>query len=155
MYSFHDVSIYKEDAYTLKDWLNDNIIAYFYERLTVECEYKQARLWKPAEVSWFVESNSIDVELSLNDTHFIPINQYSHNTPLGIVRGTHWSLLVLHRGEFFHFDSLSPYNSKDAHKVAQFFTKDFKGITEAQCQRQENGRKFKVIIIKEWIVGCT
>ena len=113
--SYHDSVLRQSDLALLSapNWLNDQIISFFYEYLSNE-EINDPRIGyvdpslvqlvklcaEPFEADAMLQS----LNLSAKDIILIPIN----DEEFGKAGGTHWSLLVWFRQEekFVHFNSI-------------------------------------------------
>ncbi|PRP89434.1 hypothetical protein PROFUN_01297 [Planoprotostelium fungivorum] len=127
--TYHDVTLYPEDVNLLKrpNWLNDNIMSFYFEYLTFE-RFKDQRqnfaFIHPSTVfmTTFMSGSEISEVLSALDLTskslvFLPIN---NNRDVNKMGGSHWSLLVFnhHDRAFHHYDSSSGMNSSAAQNVA-------------------------------------
>ncbi|KDN35241.1 cysteine proteinase [Tilletiaria anomala UBC 951] len=131
--SFGSSSLQAADLDTLEDreWLNDNIIAFFFELMEAQLGEKrkdEAALWPPSIVELLCslsdgeERDHEGLFPPLRSCAFLPINdRYSSSTHDSI--GTHWSLLVVTDGhapdiaKARHYDSLYGHNDRAARRV--------------------------------------
>ncbi|CAG5096691.1 Oidioi.mRNA.OKI2018_I69.XSR.g14736.t1.cds [Oikopleura dioica] len=128
--SYHDSVLRQSDLALLSapNWLNDQIISFFYEYLSNE-EINDPRIGyvdpslvqlvklcaEPFEADAMLQS----LNLSAKEIVLIPINDEES----GNAGGTHWSLLVWFRQteKFVHFNSISNSNVKAAKRSANSF----------------------------------
>lgn len=126
--NFHEVLLHKSDIDLLDGphWLNDNIISFYFEYLE-KIAYKDERklLFVSPDVTQCLKicpSEDLSVfldplQVKERDFIFMALNDCEKVESPG---GTHWSLLVYSKPEdtFFHLDSLSGSNFKQAWKLA-------------------------------------
>ncbi|XP_069696681.1 sentrin-specific protease 8 [Periplaneta americana] len=152
--SFHETLLRKSDIELLDGphWLNDNIISFYFEYLE-KIAYKDEDKFlfiSPDVTQCLKVSPSDDLSvfldpLQVKNRHFIflALNDCEKVDSPG---GTHWSLMVYSKPEdtFFHFDSSSGSNFKQAWKLAsnlfKYLSKYGKGdFQEEDSLQQANG----------------
>jgi len=159
--TYGDTTLHQSDVDLLEgdNWVNDNIIAFYFEWLTNERfkEFKEIILFMDPSTIFLTENSEDPEELktclvALNlDTKarvFMPINNHTTTETAG---GTHWALLVYERehDRFVYYDS---YYSEiiEAARLAAFKiypllgVEDYKEgnvpkITLGECPKQING----------------
>eukprot|EP01025_Chloroclados_australasicus_P056004 TRINITY_DN6879_c0_g1_i1.p1 TRINITY_DN6879_c0_g1~~TRINITY_DN6879_c0_g1_i1.p1 ORF type:complete len:205 (-),score=14.99 TRINITY_DN6879_c0_g1_i1:99-713(-) len=127
--SYHDVLLRQSDVELLEEgeWLNDMIIAFYFEYLRHE-KYKQMQerllLMDPSSSFLLVHCCPMEAGLLLEplqaqvkDVVLMPVN---NNRAVESVGGSHWSLLCYERSSdsFYHFDSASNFNYQAAISLA-------------------------------------
>ncbi|KAJ9597826.1 hypothetical protein L9F63_011321 [Diploptera punctata] len=134
--SFHETLLHQSDIDLLKGphWLNDKIISFYFEYLEkivyrdennflfISPEVTQCLKISPArELGIFL----IPLNLQKRRFIFLALNDCELVESPG---GTHWSLLVYSKSEetFFHFDSSSGSNFKEAWKLTSNLLKYLK-----------------------------
>jgi len=155
--TYQDVSLYNSDLELLNgfNWLNDNIIAFYYEYLANETFKNKSELLFLTPSAVFMVScitNSSELATALEPLDFkkrkyifIPINNSSNATKMG---GSHWSLVVYHKegNQFNYYDSYGNFNLSTAvhivNKIAPTLlglTADHSKITVQITPQQVNG----------------
>jgi len=129
--SFGDITLHDSDVALLEgpQWLNDNIIAFYFEYLTLDVfkEYKDNILFVHPSTMFltaFLEDiNDLktalkDLKMTEKELIFMPIN---NNPDIETAGGSHWSLLVYKRERnlFAYYDSASSSNMKAVQRAAQ------------------------------------
>lgn len=152
--NFHEVLLHKSDTDLLNGphWLNDKIISFYFEYLEkiaykdedkflfISPEVTQCLKICPSEdLSVFLDP----LQVKKRDFVFLALNDC---VEVDFPGGTHWSLLVYSKPEdtFFHFDSLSGRNFKQAWKLAanlfRYISSDDRGdFQELDSLQQGNG----------------
>ncbi|XP_020786347.1 sentrin-specific protease 8 [Boleophthalmus pectinirostris] len=152
--SFHDSLLRRSDLALLEgqQWLNDQVIGFAFEYFSAELftDLRDSITFISPEVTQFIKCASCPEELALfleplglssRRCVFLAVNDNSNQT----AGGTHWSLLVYHRGSnrFAHYDSQNGSNSVHARRIArklEAFTGGGgrAGFVEEQCPSQQN-----------------
>ncbi len=140
-----DVVLYEKDVQTLEPgaWLNDQVIAFFFERLAAECASDDVLLLEPSivftarmlqdsaalaemcSVSSSPGAPTLSARLSTASLVLMPIN--NNEDPEALEGGGHWSLLCFRRasaaagsgGRYEHYDSCAGANAAEASAVAK------------------------------------
>ena len=159
--SYFDVVLRESDLRLLEnaiEWINDNIISFFFEVMHRQVLKSDARVLLMApQVTQLVKYASMDLDSEsrkalLKDVFktedeleliLFPLNDHDiHSMRHG---GHHWSLLVLHDKSFTHFDSSpSSGHEYDARVVAEvvsghLFGDETTEVKKGVCLRQDNG----------------
>ena len=151
--SYGDCLIRKSDLDILNSsqWLNDQIIGFFFEFCQSEkfqnCNFsfvgpevtQFVKMVQLSEISIFLEP----LNLISKEAIFLAVNS---NSDPSLAGGSHWSLLVFlkQKNKFLHLDSCKGSNSNEAKvlatKVCKFLSKDLKlNFTEVDAAQQMNG----------------
>ena len=151
--SYGDCLIRKSDVAILNScqWLNDQIIGFFFEYCQTEL-FKDSRLsFVGPEVTQFIKIvNQSEIAMFLDplDIHsqnaiFFAVNS---NTNPDLAGGSHWSLLVYLKitNTFHHFDSSRGFNSQAARILAKrlnryLIPRNEVNLIEADALQQNNG----------------
>ena len=148
---YHNSLLRESDTILLENgnWINDNIIAFYFEYLerTVAHKFKVNYINpSTSQMAKFLSSEELismlgDLNLQNSDFSFIAVNNnYSADDP----GGSHWSLLFFNRADktFTHFDSLVQSNAASADILVNKFKHIFKcpeGVTiHKECPQQAN-----------------
>jgi sentrin-specific protease 8 len=126
--NFHEALLHKSDIDLLSgpDWLNDNIISFYFEYLEKIAYKNEGKfLFVSPDVTQCLKISPSDdlsvfldpLQVKKRDFIFLVLNNCVRTDSPG---GTHWSLLVYSKPEdtFFHFDSSARSNFKQAWKLA-------------------------------------
>lgn len=125
--SYHDSVLHESDLRILQssDWLNDEIIAFYFEYLEKEVYPDKGMLLVSPQVTQCMkqvqkEELKIFLDPIVKPSHdyiFFALNDSNSVDQPG---GTHWSLLIYNRrnDEYFHADSYQGTNSQEAQKLA-------------------------------------
>ena len=151
--SYGDTLIRKSDLDILNScqWLNDQIIGFFFEFCQSEkfhsCNFsfvgpevtQFVKMVQQSEISIFLEP----LNLISKEAIFLAVNS---NSDPDLAGGSHWSLLVFlkNNDQFLHLDSLKGSNCNEAKvlatKVCKFLSKDLKlNFSELEVTQQVNG----------------
>lgn len=132
--TYHDVTLYRSDVKLLKPpfWLNDSLIAFYYEYLTYELfkeHENQLAFVHPSAIFMIAFLNTSEelkqslapLKLPQKQYVFMPIN---NNSDVNSTGGTHWALLVYSRKEnkFMYYDSAGTLNLSEAKLAKQKIT---------------------------------
>eukprot|EP00090_Calanus_glacialis_P033652 TRINITY_DN55965_c0_g1_i1.p1 TRINITY_DN55965_c0_g1~~TRINITY_DN55965_c0_g1_i1.p1 ORF type:complete len:213 (-),score=56.11 TRINITY_DN55965_c0_g1_i1:36-674(-) len=152
--SFGDSLIRKSDLDILGScqWLNDQIIGFFFEFCQNEKFQKNSFSFVGPEVTQFVkmvQQREIGIfleplDLTNKEAIFLAVNS---NSDPGLAGGSHWSLLLFLKqsNQFLHFDSCTGSNNNNeakvlATKVCKFLSKDLRlHFSEVDVTQQING----------------
>ncbi len=162
--SFGDIVLRGRDVASLRgsNWLNDNVISFYFEWLESRCQRVSVRLLHTSAVqlvSSLPEPDSRGVVQSMglaaSDLVLAAVNDGSGEPFAECEAGSHWSLLALFGNTFFHFDSL-PHcpNKRHAVRLAGRLARgmageglvSFKDVGE-KAPRQENGNDCGVYVL--------
>ncbi|XP_072321165.1 sentrin-specific protease 8 [Eucyclogobius newberryi] len=152
--SYQDSLLRRSDVALLEGplWLNDQVIGFAFEYFSSErfADLKESVTFISPEVTQFIKCASCPEELALfleplglssRRWVFLAVNDNSNQT----AGGTHWSLLLYHRGSnhFAHYDSQSGGNAAHARRVAHKLEAFLCGggaapLEEEQCPSQQN-----------------
>jgi len=128
--TYQDVTIHSSDLDLLEgtNWLNDSLLAYYFEYLTYDIfkDYKEDMLFvHPSTmfITTFMEDQQEliqvlkDLKIPSKKWVFLPIN---NNTDISNTGGSHWALLVFARSTntFSFYDSYGGHNRKHAVRAA-------------------------------------
>lgn len=149
--SYGDTLIRQTDLDIIKSdqWLNDQIIGFFFEFCQNEKYSGSGCIFPGPEVTQcikLIEAEQLSVildplALSSHTAVFLPVNNNQDPDSPG---GSHWSLLVLDNRNkiFYHLDSLSGANYSEAKALAGKISQ-YEGITlnirEVPVTQQKNG----------------
>ena len=152
--SYGDTLIRQSDLDIIQsagEWLNDQIIGFFFEFCQNEKYSGTGCIFPGPEVAQCIKLISADqlavildpLDLSSHTAVLLPVND---NTDPASAGGSHWSLLVLDNRDsvFYHLDSLSSSggNSSQARALAGKISK-YRGIKlnikEVKVTQQKNG----------------
>lgn len=150
--SYHDSVLRETDLDILKSdgWLTDSIIGFYMQYLEKEVYFDKPLLFISPEVTHCLKScqDTTDLKIFLDPLSpkkhsliFLPLN---NNENINSVGGSHWSLLIyhLHSNSYFHLDSSSGMNGKQAcnfaRKLSTYFSKVPGKYEELSTLQQDN-----------------
>ncbi|WIA38264.1 hypothetical protein OEZ86_001604 [Tetradesmus obliquus] len=128
--SYHDVVLRHGDVELLRGplWLNDQIIAFFFEYLTHELHPSLSSkvALMPGATTFLLlnsdpaESAMIFEALQLHEKELVLFAVNDNPDVEWAAGGAHWSCLAYHRASnsFHHYDSSAPHNRKVARSLA-------------------------------------
>lgn len=161
--SFQDTLLRESDVATLSKggWLNDNIISFYLQYLETKTynDLNEVALLAAEVVQLIKSLTTADIErmfshLKSKKLIVLPINDCS----ISSTGGTHWSLLIYHRGAFFHLDSSSSRNSEDSYLVGGLLSRALFGkklpITELRCASQRNSNDCGLYVLEFAEIAC-
>ncbi len=130
MISFHDVLLRQTDVDLLKGpyWLNDQLVAFYFEYLTHEVVPNASLRFLPGAAAFLLKNGTVEdvdvcfvrpLKLKQCDVIFMAVNDNPNVTQAE--GGTHWSLLIWVRQEctFVHLDSYGGVNNEPARDTAK------------------------------------
>lgn len=151
--SYHDCLIHESDLRLLegRNWLNDSLIAFWFEHLTHEvfCETSRLlfvspevtqliKMGDPKELPIFLDP----LDARFKDHIFLAVNDNSSVIASG---GSHWSLLIFSKydNKWYHYDSQRGSNYPDARCLVQrinsYLDRPIPAtLVDAQCTQQDN-----------------
>ncbi|KAI9222733.1 hypothetical protein BC828DRAFT_8812 [Blastocladiella britannica] len=160
------VSLYRSDLASLASggWLNDSIIALFFEVIEEQQEHSKVGLIRPAIVRLLhnldcESARSIlghDHELYVSDVLVVPVNDHYGREGVG---GSHWTTLIYHRasGQAYHFDSNNGSGVEETSNRAAIATSALLAqmlqwttpikVRESRCPQQSNGYDCGVAVV--------
>ncbi|XP_047122313.1 sentrin-specific protease 8 isoform X1 [Hydra vulgaris] len=160
--SYHNSYLESDDIHLLsnKEWLNDRIISFMFEYFEHEMfnDLSQEIGFVSPEVSQFVKlvktSEEVAIfleplELSKKKLIFFVVN--NNESPLAS-GGTHWSLLVIWNGIFYHYDSAHTFNLRNAEILAHKIFSSIESSASFQfvnvdCPQQSNSYDCGIYVI--------
>ena len=158
--SFHDSVIRESDEKLLHGpyWLNDNIIAFYFEYLEHVVKPPYDTCYITPSVTQFIKtmpSQEVGIFLEPLELHkkgvvFLAVND---SEALDTPSGTHWSLLVYNRArsKLFHYDSMNGANDSQALSVTQnilpYLNDDKAEFCSAECRQQQNSHDCGIHVI--------
>ncbi|KAK9914989.1 hypothetical protein WJX75_003382 [Coccomyxa subellipsoidea] len=131
---YHDVLLYRSDVDLLKGkyWLNDQIVAFFFEYLQVEkyASHKELFFCGGALSYLLLHGDAMEMEavlapMKLKERELIVFACNDNPDPSVSSGGSHWSLLTFtkHNSTFRHYNSAAGMNEEAARALAKIAQK--------------------------------